>query len=92
MNDLAESRRQEMKLHEEIKTIAYEIWEKSGRVHSRELEHWLEAERIVNARYAMETREKKKPQEKTKTGKSGKKGVKTQRERQVNNHKVCLFL
>ena len=68
-----------MKLHEEIETIAYDIWEKSGRVHSRELEHWLEAERIVNARYALETREKKKPQEKTKTGKSGKKDVKNQK-------------
>ncbi len=79
MNDLAESRRQEMKLHEEIETIAYEIWEKSGGVHSRELEHWLEAERIVNERYAMETREKKKPQEEKKTVKSGKKGVKTQK-------------
>ena len=79
MNDLAESRRQEMKLHEEIETIAYDIWEKSGRVHGKDIDHWLEAERIVKERYVMETGEKKKPQEEKKTGKSGKKSVKTQK-------------
>jgi hypothetical protein len=68
-----------MKLHEEMETIAYEIWEKSGRVHGRDLEHWFEAERIVKERYLMETGEKKKPQEEKKTGKSGKKDVKTQK-------------
>jgi hypothetical protein len=68
-----------MKLHEEMETIAYEIWEKSGRVHGRDLEHRFEAERIVKERYVMETREKKKPQEEKKTGKSGKKDVKTQK-------------
>lgn len=79
MNDLAESRRKEMKLHDEIETIAYDIWEKSGRVHGKDMYHWLEAERIVKGRYVMETREKKKLQEEKKTGKSGKKGVKTQK-------------
>ena len=68
-----------MKLHEEIETIAYELWEKSGRVHGRDLEQWLEAERIVKERHVMETREKKKPQEEKKTGKSGKKDVKNQK-------------
>jgi len=68
-----------MKLYEEIETIAYEIWEKSGRVHGKDIDHWLEAERIVKESYVMETREKKKPQEEKKTGKSGKKGVKTQK-------------
>jgi len=79
MNDLAESRRQEMKLQEEIEKIAYELWEKSGRAHGKDIDHWLEAERIVNERYVMETRGKKKPREEKKTGKSGKKGVKTQK-------------
>jgi len=68
-----------MKLYEEIETIAYDIWEKSGRVHGKDIDHWLEAERIVKERYVMETGEKKKPQEEKKTGKSGKKGVKTQK-------------
>lgn len=79
MNDLAESRRQEMKLQEEIERIAYELWEQTRRVHGRDLEHWLEAERIVKERYELETRGKKKPQEEKKTVKSGKKGVKTQK-------------
>jgi hypothetical protein len=68
-----------MKLHKAIETIAYEIWEKSGRVHGKDIDHWLEAERIVKERYVMETREKKKPQEEKKTKKSGKRGVKTQK-------------
>ena len=46
-----------MKLHEEIETIAYEIWEKSGRVHGKDIDHWLEAERIVLARGEMQTME-----------------------------------
>jgi len=68
-----------MKLHEEIETIAYDIWEKSGWIHGKDIDHWLEAERIVKERYVMETGEKKKPQEEKKTGKAGKKGVKTQK-------------
>jgi hypothetical protein len=68
-----------MKLHEEIETIAYEIWEKSGWVHGRDLEHWFEAERIVKERHVMETGEKKKPKEEKKTVKSIKKSVKTQK-------------
>ncbi len=39
-----------MKRHREIQKIAYELFEKSGRVHGREVEHWLEAERIIRAR------------------------------------------
>lgn len=39
-----------MKAHEEIKKLAHELFEKSGRVHGRELDHWLEAERIIRAR------------------------------------------
>jgi len=46
-----------MKLYEEIEMIAYEIWEKSGRVHGKDIDHWLEAERIVLARGEMKTME-----------------------------------
>lgn len=41
-----------MALHEEIATLAYEIYEKSGRLEGRDLENWCEAERIVSARLA----------------------------------------
>jgi len=39
-----------MKKHEEIKKLAYDIYEKSGRSHGREIDHWLEAECIIRAR------------------------------------------
>ena len=39
-----------MKRHREIQKLAYEMFEKSGRVHGRELDHWLEAELIIKAR------------------------------------------
>jgi hypothetical protein len=39
-----------MEKHKEIQKLAYEIFEKSGRVHGREIDHWLEAERIIKAR------------------------------------------
>lgn len=38
-------------LYEEIEKLAYEIFEREGRVHGRDLDHWLEAERIVISRY-----------------------------------------
>jgi hypothetical protein len=40
-----------MDLHEEISKVAYELYEKSGRVKGRDLENWVEAEKIVTARY-----------------------------------------
>lgn len=39
-----------MKKHEDIQKLAYEMFEKGGRVHGRDLEHWLEAERLIRAR------------------------------------------
>ena len=39
-----------MKRHEEIQKLAYELFEKSGRFQGREIDHWLEAERIIKAR------------------------------------------
>ncbi len=42
-------------LGHEIAKVAYELYEKSGRIEGRDLENWLEAERIVLARRAKET-------------------------------------
>lgn len=39
-------------LYDEIVTLAYELYKKSGRVEGRDFDNWLEAERIVKARYA----------------------------------------
>jgi hypothetical protein len=39
-----------MKKHEEIQKLAYDLFEKSGRPHGRDFDHWLEAERIIRAR------------------------------------------
>jgi len=41
-------------LYDEIVKLASELYEKSGRVEGRDLDNWLEAERIVKARYAAE--------------------------------------
>lgn len=39
-----------MGLHEEIAKTAFELYEKSGRMDGRDMENWLEAEKIVKAR------------------------------------------
>ena len=39
-----------MKRHEEIQKLAYKLFEKSGRFHGRDFDHWIEAERIIKAR------------------------------------------
>ncbi len=41
-----------MDLREEIEKVAYELFERDGREHGRDREHWLEAESIVKARHA----------------------------------------
>lgn len=33
---------------------AYELWEQNGRVEGQDLEHWLEAERLVKAQGAFQ--------------------------------------
>lgn len=38
-------------LHDEISKVAKELYEKSGRIEGRDLDNWLEAEKIVMARY-----------------------------------------
>jgi hypothetical protein len=40
--------------HDEIVKLASELYETSGRVEGRDLDNWLEAERIVKARHATE--------------------------------------
>ena len=37
----------EINLYEEIFTVARDLYERSGRVKGRDLDNWLEAERIV---------------------------------------------
>lgn len=42
------------KLEEEIRQVAYELYVKSGCIEGRDFDNWLEAERIVLARYESE--------------------------------------
>ena len=37
----------EKNLHKAIFRVAYDIYERSGQIEGRDLDHWLEAERIV---------------------------------------------
>jgi hypothetical protein len=46
-----------MDLYDEIAKVAYELWEQSGRIDGRDIENWLEAERIVLGRGEMKTME-----------------------------------
>jgi hypothetical protein len=39
-----------MNLREEIEKVAYELYEKSGRISGRDVENWIEAEKVVMAR------------------------------------------
>jgi hypothetical protein len=41
-----------MNLHDEIAAVAYELYEARGCIPGRDLDDWLEAERIVLARHA----------------------------------------
>lgn len=59
-----------MKLYDEIARIAYELYEKSGRLGGRELDNWLEAERIVMARHAEQEKSKGKLSSPTKKKKT----------------------
>lgn len=40
-----------MHLHDEIAKVPFELYKKSERVDGRDLENWLEAEKIVKTRY-----------------------------------------
>ena len=47
---------------QEIEKAAYELWEKGGCLPGREIENWIEAERIVTLRFAEKSTPKKKSQ------------------------------
>ena len=49
-----------MNLFNEIAKVAYELYEKNGYIQSRDLDHWIEAEKIVIARLAEEEKKKEK--------------------------------
>ena len=61
-------------LDEEIRRLAYELYEKGGHVPGKELEYWLEAEKIILSKYASEKSEQekvKKAEEKPKKRRPG---------------------
>lgn len=64
------------KIEEEIRQVAYEIYIKSGCIPGRDLDNWLEAERIVMLKYGL-IREKKEPQPKEVKGEKPKRRTKT---------------
>ena len=41
-------------MRDEIAKVAYDLYEKSGRAAGRDTQNWLEAEKIVRARYEKE--------------------------------------
>ena len=45
-------------LYEETVKVASELYERSGRVEGRDLENWLEAEKIVISRYKEQEKRK----------------------------------
>ncbi len=68
-----------MDKQEEIRKVAYELYERSGMMPGREIENWLKAEKIVAARYAVGSKPvdapagrtaAKKPEVKAKTAKA----------------------
>lgn len=46
-----------MNLHEEISKVAYELYEKGGRLGGLDVDNWLEAEKIVRTRQLKEKNE-----------------------------------
>lgn len=57
-----------MNLYEEISKAAYELYEKSGRVGGRDLDNWLEAEKIVRRRSASKEASQVKAADSVNTG------------------------
>ncbi len=54
----------------EVAKVAYELYEKRGRIHGHDMEDWLQAETIVLKRYEKEMADSKaKPAAKMKTKK-----------------------
>jgi len=55
-----------MDLNSEIEKLAYELYEKSGRIEGRDLDNWLEAKRIVIERYPSQKKKSAPTQKETK--------------------------
>lgn len=55
-----------MDLNSEIEKLAYELYEKNGRIKGRDLDNWLEAERIVIERYPSQKKKSASTQKETK--------------------------
>lgn len=53
-------------LHDEIAKVAHDLYEKGGRVQGREVQDWLDAEKIVLARHEKGT-QKEKPKKLSKS-------------------------
>ncbi|MCS7163608.1 MAG: DUF2934 domain-containing protein [Thermodesulfovibrio sp.] len=74
------------RLEEEIRQVAYEIYLRSGCIPGRDLENWLEAERIVCEKYglikeeASSQKQEEKPKRKV-SRKSTTKKTKTQKKK-----------
>jgi hypothetical protein len=70
-----------MTLNDEIAKVAYELFERDGRQHGKDQEHWLEAERIVHKR-----KNTKKVDTKTKKAKTSPLKSKTSKVLSVKNN------
>ena len=67
-----------MDYYDEIAKVAYDIFEREGRIHGRHFDHWIEAEMIVTTKYT-ETKndtEVSKPKKKTAAKTAAKTAVK----------------
>ncbi len=58
--------------YDEIAKVAHDLYEKSGRIHGRDMQNWLEAERIVLTRYEKSTKKEKPVKSSKPTPKKGK--------------------
>ncbi len=76
-------------LHEEIGKVAYELFERGGRRHGLDKEHWLEAERIVKARHKAKP-EAKVPKKKASPQPTGAKKTEGREERQDPRKTVAV--
>ncbi len=59
-------------IHDEIAKAAHDLYEKSGRIQGRDMQNWLEAERIVLARNEKSTKKEKPIKSSKTTTKKGK--------------------
>jgi Protein of unknown function (DUF2934) len=62
----------EKNIYDQIAKVAYNLYEKSGMVHGRDVQNWLEAERIVLARHEKGTKKEKPIRSSKATTKKGK--------------------